>query len=626
MRWNRRSAGYRVLFALLVFAVAGMLGLRATGAEQRPNIVWLTCEDISPNLGCYGDEFANTPNLDQLARQGVRYTEAVGICGVCAVNRSCLITGMYSSTIGSQDMRSRIRLPDSIPTYSQLMRQAGYYCTNNVKTDYNFPTPAAAWDDCSNRAHWRNRPPDQPFFAVFNYTGTHESQIWEANHRRHAAKLRPDELHDPDRVPIPPFHPDTPEVRRDWANYYDNITALDTWIAERLKELEAAGVADNTIVFFYSDHGAGMPMIKKWVWDGGLRVPLIVRFPEKYRHLAPGEPGSTTDRLVSFVDFAPTLLSLAGVPVPEHMQGVAFLGDQIQPPRRYAFAIRDRMAEWYAIVRVVRDTQYQYHRNFLPHRPWTPFTSYTMTMPTAQVWTKLYQEGKLNPVQARYFQPKPTEELYDLKADPHMIRNLAADPLYAEVMDRMRRELRTWQLESRDLGLMSEYEMHRRAEGSTQYEVGQSEATYPLQRILPVAELAGQRDASNLPKLLATLEDSEPIVRWWSALGLVMLGPQARPAETALKRSLSDPSPMVRVAAAEALHQLGQVDLARTALTEALADNTPFVRLRAMNVFYRMGDDARPALPAIERAALQGIHPAEYVNRLVEQLSEKLKN
>jgi N-sulfoglucosamine sulfohydrolase len=626
MRWKRRSAGYRVLFGLLVFAAAGMIGLRATGAEQRPNVVWLTCEDISPNLGCYGDEFANTPNLDQLARQGVRYTEAVGICGVCAVNRSCLITGMYSSTIGSQDMRSRIRLPDSIPTYSQLMREAGYYCTNNVKTDYNFPTPAVAWDDCSNRAHWRNRPPDQPFFAVFNYTGTHESQIWEANHRRHAAKLRPDELHDPDRVPMPPFHPDTPEVRRDWANYYDNITALDTWIAERLKELEDAGVADNTIVFFYSDHGAGMPMIKKWVWDGGLRVPLIVRFPEKYRHLAPGEPGSTTDRLVSFVDFAPTLLSLAGVPVPEHMQGLAFLGDQIQPPRRYAFAIRDRMAEWYAIVRVVRDTQYQYHRNFLPHRPWTPFTSYTMTMPTAQVWTRLYEEGKLNPVQARYFHPKPTEELYDLKADPHMIRNLADDPQFADVMDRMRRELRAWQLESRDLGLMSEYEMHRRAEGSTQYEVGQSEATYPLQRILPVAELAGQRDAGNLPKLLATLEDPEPIVRWWSALGLVMLGPQARPAETALKRSLSDPSPMVRVAAAEALYQLGQVDLARTALTEALADDTPFVRLRAMNVFYRMGDDARPALPAIEQAALQGIYPAEYVNRLVEQLSEKLKN
>ncbi len=264
----------------------------AQSPPERPNVLWLTCEDISPNLGCYGDDYAITPTLDQLARQGVRYTHAVGICGVCAVNRSCLITGMYSSTIGSQDMRSRIRLPDSIPTYSELLRAAGYYCTNNSKTDYNFPTPPEAWDECSGKAHWRNRQPGQPFFAVFNYTGTHESQIWEMNHRRHAATLDSHELHDPNSAPVPPFHPDTPEVRRDWANYYDNITALDHWIAQRLTELEEAGLADNTIVFFYSDHGAGMPMCKKWVWESGLRVPLIIRFPERFQHLAPGQPGS----------------------------------------------------------------------------------------------------------------------------------------------------------------------------------------------------------------------------------------------------------------------------------------------------------------------------------------------
>ncbi|MBN2293620.1 MAG: sulfatase-like hydrolase/transferase, partial [Pirellulales bacterium] len=261
-------------------------------AEQpsRPNVLWLTCEDISPNLGCYGDDYAITPNLDRLAEQGVRYTQAVGICGVCAVNRSCLITGMYPSTIGSQDMRSLIRLPKSIPTYSELLRKAGYYCTNNSKTDYNFPTPVEAWDECSAKAHWRNRAPEQPFFAVFNYTGTHESQIWETNHRRHAAKLRHDELHDPKEAPVPAFHPNTPEVRRDWANYYDNITALDHWIGARLEELKKAGLEEDTIIFFYSDHGVGMPMCKKWVWDWGLRVPLLIYFPKKYRHLAPDGP------------------------------------------------------------------------------------------------------------------------------------------------------------------------------------------------------------------------------------------------------------------------------------------------------------------------------------------------
>ena len=614
------------LLCSLVTAITVLPSLGAMAADQRPNVLWLTCEDISPNLGCYGDQYAITPNLDQLAARGVRYTRAIGICGVCAVNRSCLITGMYSSTIGSQDMRSRIRLPDSIPTYSQLLREAGYYCTNNSKTDYNFPTPAEAWDACSGKAHWRNRDPDQPFFAVFNYGGTHESQIWEAKHQRNAAILTPAELHDPDRAPVPPFHPNVPEVRRDWANYYDNITALDHWIADRLKEIEDAGLADDTIVFFYSDHGVGLPMCKKWVWDWGLRVPLTIHFPEEYQDLAPGRPGSTTDRLVSFVDFPPTLLSLVGVDVPDHMQGTAFLGSQAQPPRQYAFAIRDRMAEWYATVRVVRDKRFQYHRNFMPHLPYAPFCSYTLTMPTARVWTRMHEQGQLNAVQDRYFQPKPTEELYDLEADPHMIRNLADDLDYAEVRSRLSRELHAWQLRTRDSGLLSEYEMHRRAEGSTQFDIGQSEETYPLSRILPVAEMAGQRDAKNLPKLVALLDDNEPIIRWWATLGLVMLGEQAQVAEPVLlDRCLKDDSPLVRIAAAEALLRLGRVDQARTVLVAALADETPFVRLRALNALYRMGNAARPAREAIEKASMKGIHPAEYLNRMTQYTSDRLK-
>ena len=614
------------LLCSLVTAIALLSPLDVMAADQRPNVLWLTCEDISPNLGCYGDPYAITPTLDQLAAASVRYTHAIGICGVCAVNRSCLITGMYSSTIGSHDMRSDIRLPDSIPTYSQLLREADYYCTNNSKTDYNFPVPDQAWDESSGKAHWRNRDPDQSFFAVFNYTGTHESQIWEANHRRHAATLTAAELHDPDQAPVPPYHPNVPEVRRDWANYYDNITALDHWIAAQLKEVADAGLADDTIVFFYSDHGVGMPMCKKWVWDSGLRVPLMIHFPEKYKHLGPGQPGSTTDQLVSFVDFPPTLLSLVGVDVPDHMQGKAFLGSQAQPPRKYAYAIRDRMAEWYATVRVVRDKQYQYHRNFMPHLPHAPFCSYTLTMPTAQEWTRMHEQGKLNAVQDRYFQPKPSEELYDLEADPHMIRNLADDPRYAKVRDRLGRELHNWQLRTRDLGLLSEYEMHHRAKGSTQFDIGQREETYPLSRILPVAEMAGQRNAKNLPELVALLDEDDPVIRWWATLGLVMLGERAQAAEgVLLDKCLNDSSPLVRVAAAEALHQLGRVDQARTVLVASLADETPFVRLRALNALYRMGDAARPAREAIEKASMQGILPADYLNRMTRYTSDRLK-
>jgi hypothetical protein len=365
-------------------------------------------------------------------------------------------------------------------------------------------------------------------------------------------------------------------------------------------------------------------MCKKWVWDSGLRVPLIIRFPARYRHLAPSQPGTTSDQLVSFVDFAPTLLSLLGVQVPAHMQGHAFLGTQSRPPRECVFAIRDRMAEFHDLVRVVRDKKYQYHRNFLPHLPWAPFTSYTLTMPTAQVCTRLHEQGRLDPVQDRFFRPKPTEELYDIAADPHMIHNLADDPQYADELQRMRTALRLWQLQTRDLGMVGEYEMHRRAADSTPYEFGQDENRYPLARILPVAELASRRQAANLPQLLELLQDDEPAVRWWAALGLVMLGDAARSAEDPLRQLLRDPSPLVRIAAAEGLYQFGDVQQAREALVAELAHETPFIRLQALNALYRMGSDAQPAVPAIRQASMEGIFPAEFLNRMVEYMPEQL--
>lgn len=613
-----------------VIAAAWTLPVRAAAQEPvagRPNVLWLTCEDASPNLGCYGDRYAITPNLDRLARQGVRYTHAVGITGVCAVNRSCLITGMYSSTIGSQDMRSTIRLPDSIRTYPHYLRRAGYYCTNNSKTDYNFPTPQDAWDACSGKAHWKNRRPGQPFFAVFNYTGTHESQyrLGPAQWKRRIARLRPEQIHDPAKAPVPPFHPDTPQVRRDWANYYDTLTALDYWIDDRLKELEEAGLAEDTIVFFYSDHGVGLPGCKKWVWDWGLRVPLIVRFPAKYRRLAPCGPGGACHRLVSFVDFAPTLLSLAGVKVPEHMQGIAFLGGQAGPQREYAFAIRDRMAERYDVVRVVRDRRFQYHRNFMPHLPWSQYVSYTEQMPTMQVWRLRHEQQRLDAAQERYFQAKPVEELYDIQNDPHMLSNLAHDPQHAAVLRRMREELRRWQLGTRDLGLLTEFEMHRRAEGSTQYEVGQDRRRYPLERILAVAEMAGQREAKHAEQLAQRLGDGEPAVRWWAATGLAALAADAREARPALQAALEDPSPIVRIAAAEALCKVGRADDVLPVLIAGLKHPTPYARLRAINALERLGEQARPALAAIRSAAMQRPpYPGEYFNRMTQYLPKRL--
>lgn len=589
-------------------------------SADRPNILWLTAEDISPNLGCYGDSYAVSPNIDRFAQQGVRYTQAFGITGVCAPNRSCLITGVYPSRLGSHGMRSTVTLPDTVKCFTEYLRAAGYYCSNNAKTDYNFPVPKTAWDDCSRTAHYKNRKPGQPFFAVFNHEVCHESQIRvpEERYRKNTARLTPEQRRDPAKAPVPPFHPDTPEVRRDWARYYENITAMDYQIGDKLKELEEAGLADDTIVFFFGDNGAGMPGMKKWVWEGGLRVPLIIRFPKKWQHLAPGAPGSVCDRLVSFVDFAPTVLSLAGVELPSHFQGSAFLGAQAGAPRQFVYGIRDRMAERLDCVRVVRNAEYQYNRNFHPHLPWSQFISYTEAMPTMQVWRRAAEAGTLFGPPARYFLPrKPVEEFYDTNADPHQIHNLADDPRFRSLMEIFRAECERWMLETGDLGLLPEYEMHRRAPGGVLYDIKDN----PLPALLEAARVANAMDPKNIPQLVTLLENKDAALRWWGAVGLVALGANAKPAESALRKALADDAPEVRIAAAEAVGNLGDDAAALRVLRVALRHESAFVRLAALNVLDRFGPRAKPALPDIRAAAMKSNdHVAGYVNRMVGYL------
>ena len=604
---------------------------RAAGdaaAPGRPNILWITCEDISANLGCYGDAFARTPTLDALAARGVRYTRAFGVTGVCAPNRSCLITGVYPSSLGSHDMRCTTRLPACVKCFPEYLRRAGYYCTNNSKTDYNFPTPKTAWDECSRKAHYKNRAAGQPFFAVFNYTLTHESRIRQADKsfERVTARLTAEQRHDPAKVPVPPYHPLAPEVRRDWARYHDLITALDCQVAARLKELDDAGLAGDTIVFFFSDHGAGMPGVKKWIWRDGLHVPLLAYFPEKYRAWAPAAAGEACDRLVSFVDFAPTVLSLAGVPIPEHMQGSAFLGPSTAEPRTLVYSHRDRMAERYDTVRGVIDGRYHYLRNFMPHLTWSQFVSYTEAMPTMKVWRRMHEEGRLDGPTARYFLPaKPVEELYDMQADPHEVRNLAGNPAHRPALERLRAACTKWMRDAGDLGLMPEYERQRRSEGATPWQIRLDPDKNPVARLQQAADLANAMDPANLDRLIALLADADPVVRWWGAVGLVALGPKAAPAEAALRKALADASPNVRVAAAEAMAHLGHTADALEVLQAALAHETPFIRLRALNVLDRMGEAARPALEAMKKARIKGGHVAGYVGRMVQYVPEKFK-
>lgn len=433
----------------------------------RPNILWISAEDISPDLGCYGDDYAVTPTIDRLAAAGVRFTRCFTHAGVCAPSRSGLITGMYPPSIGTQHMRCKGVPPADVRCFPEYLRAAGYYCTNNVKTDYQFDTPATAWDENSNQADWRGRAPGQPFFCVINFTTTHESQIRDpgAQTKKLVANLSDAARHDPGRAVVPPYYPDTPPVRRDLANYYDNLSALDQQVADVLQRLDADGLAEDTIVWFWGDHGRGLPRCKRWLYDSGTRTPLIIRVPEKWRsRAAPRQPGavaagSVNDQLVAFVDFAPTVLSLAGVAIPEHLQGQAFLGPAARPPRAYVYGHRDRMDEAYDLIRTVRDRRYHYFRNFRPDLSYGQDIAYMNEMPTMQELRRLHAAGELTGPPALYFRPtKPVEELFDTEQDPHELHNLADDPQHQETLQRLRAECARWMRQIGDVGLIPEGE------------------------------------------------------------------------------------------------------------------------------------------------------------------------
>jgi len=431
----------------------------------RPNFLWISTEDINPDLGCYGDKYAVTPNIDRLATQSVRYNNVFSHSGVCAPTRSGIITGMYPTTIGTHHMRCQGVPPAYVKCFPEYLRAAGYYCTNNAKTDYQFDPPLTAWDECGNKAHWRNRPKDKPFFAVFNILTTHEGQIRDRSQamRKRLNSLGPEERHDPAKAVLPPYYPDTPKVRQDWAQYYDLITLMDKQVQGLLDLLAADGLAEDTIVWFWGDNGRGLPRAKRWLYDSGTRVPLVVRVPEKWRKLVMPDnpdafqPGTVNDDLIAFIDFAPTMLSLAGIEIPKHIQGQAFLGGQKAAAREYVFGARDRMDEAYDLIRCVRDKRFKYIRNYMRHVSRGQDINYMNQMPAMQEMRRLHAEGQLAGPQNQYFEPvKPVEELYDIVADPHEVNNLAGDPKYKDVLERMRLAHKQWHHDTMDIGLIPE--------------------------------------------------------------------------------------------------------------------------------------------------------------------------
>jgi len=608
VRQTRRSFLKAMGLCASGFAVSGCAtavrrtAYRAPG--DKPNILWITCEDINPYLGCYGDSYAITPNLDKLARKSVVYTKAFATAPVCAPSRSCLITGVYATSTGTQHLRSEVRLPERIKCFPEYLRSAGYYCSNNYKKDYNF-IDVNVWDESSQTAHWRKRKPGQPFFSVFNFTSTHQGQINGSDEEffdKYTSKLKPEERHDGKKIPLPPYYPDTPFVRKIWSRYYNLITFLDKQVGDLLGQLEVDGLADNTIVFFFSDHGMGIPRFKRTLYDSGLNVPLIIRFPERYQHLSPLRAGRKTDRLVSFVDFAPTVLSLAGLSIPGYMQGHAFLGSWAGPPREYVFGAASRVDEAYELSRCVRDKRYKYIRNYMPHLPYIQPSEYPDRAEIMKELRRAVAEEKLSSIQKLHWAPtKPIEELYDTSADPHEVNNLADSSSLRRILARLRKVHLQWMVETRDVGLLSEAEMHIRAEGSTPYEMARQISKYPQRRILAAADLVG-RGPDNIPKLIGLLSDSDSAVRYWAVIALSVIGSGAPPVNEALTERLEDSSPNVRFAAAGTLCKMGLCENALGVLAEGLEDWREETVLYAAREIQSIGNKACPIVQQIKEA------------------------
>jgi len=431
------------------------------------------------------------------------------------------------------------------------------------------------WDESNNKAHYRNRAEGQHFFAIFNIGASHESSI----HR----SIPSEELrHSPDEVTIPPYHPDTPEMRHDWAQYYDKVEDMDTRVGELLAELDSAGLADNTIVFYYSDHGGILGRSKRYLYETGTHVPLIVRIPEKYKKLYPEKTtGSQVERLVSFVDLSPTLLSLMGMKAPEYMQGDAFLGKHRKKEPDYIYMFRDRMDERYDMSRSVVDREFRYIRNYNSSRIYMQHLDYLWRAPSMRSWEEAFKSGRCNEVQTRWWKPKPVEELYDTENDPWEVNNLADDPAYAERLVAMRNACLEKGRSIMDAGFIPEADRIIRTGDIPAYDYMRS-GMVPYEEIVDAAVGASEANPENLEILIGWLDHDDSAIRFWAAQGLLLLGEAVRPYLDEIHMAASDLSWNVSVTGAEILYLLGEKESAKEAYYRVLMGDSPMARTHAL--------------------------------------------
>ena len=593
---------YKKMQLLILLITVVLISCDNRTANLQPNILWITCEDLSPILGCYGDRVANTPNIDLFAQNAVRFTNAYASAPICTPARSSLITGVYASSMGTHHLRGVVPKSDKIKCFTEFLREKGYYCTNNVKEDYNFITPEEAWDESSDSAHWRNRKPAQPFFSVFNFMVTHQSQTRYGIEKLNEINSTLDEKDriNPDDVEIPPYYPDTPIVRNNIASLYTQVHIMDKKFQEIINQLEEDGLRENTIIFFYSDHGTGLPRGKGYLHDTGIKVPLIIEFPEKYKHYSPAKAGAFSDELVNFIDFPPTVLSLTGIDPPKYMQGNPFLGQYRKNSNDYVISIRDRRDEVLMFSRSIRTDKYHYIRNFLPHRPRMQRNFYSEITPIRQELRRLDNLGLLQSNEDWLMEDSvPVDELYDTETDPHELNNLAQEAEHLEIMELLKRNLFSWMVETKDLGLVPEYEMIEKSKGGAPYDT--FSGNFDPKPILDLVDKIG-RGKQHIDSFNFALQSSNPVYRYWGATGLAALGQNAVESKELLQSTLNDPVPYVRFAASEAICNIGYPRQGVEILSKGLDSESVVNQLHASQILMAVGKNAAFALPKMKIA------------------------
>ena len=556
-------------------------------ADDRPNILWLTCEDNNVNwVGCYGNPHADTPNIDALAAEGFQYMHCYANAPVCAPSRSTWITGIHAISMGTHPMRSRYPIPhDLIRYYPDLLKDAGYFVGNSKKTDYNIGgrPDGEAWD--TSKADWDQLKAKQPFFMVINNTKSHESKAFgDINNTTHS----------PDDVRLAKYHPDIPEIRKNYAHYHDQIKKMDADIGIALSHLEEAGLAENTIVVHNSDHGGVIARSKRFLFNSGTHCPLIIRIPEKFKHLRPAEPGTKVNDLVSFIDMTKTWLKLCGAETPDYLQGNVFLGPEAEP-REYHISFRARMDERCDNVRAIRDRKFLYIRNYMPYAPWGQHLNYLWKMNATQAWEKHHRQGKTDAITGRFFGTKPMEELYDTSVDPDNVNNLIDDPKYATDAKRLRKALDAWQLDHYDSALLPESEIVRRSEqcGKTIYEMVRDPALYDVLGLQQASSRALQIESTSADRFYRDLGDLDPGVRYWATVGLFNLQGAELVDMDLVRRAIADDSHHVRAMAAWILYRDGDKATAQDCWNQLLADDS-YASLKVFNIIDWIGDGHEP--------------------------------